>query len=344
MSRRVRNTIMIIALGVLCLSVTLIVLLFCRPGFVLPILLRTGLAKTKDGIKIVHYDIIYDEESNNVYSEGYYYAFGYNHILHGEWLRYHPDGRFAAIKTYVDNKVWSGKYYSPEGELLSEVREGTGKITEYYDGRITEEVEMVDGVETGGYWQGFYPNGDKEIYFDLGTGEYTDWYENGQIKSKGAYNTRWNEPKIGRWVYYGEDGTKRKEEFYSGKNWDAPDGSVIEYDEKGRKETEWIDDNINDFFEKTGWELMYKEGKLLKKKLIVDDDVMAIWDYSGEKVIERLLPDVEIVPYKDSVMERIFSAKEERIETIQETLRKEIGPDIKEVLRGILESEKIETE
>ena len=83
----------------------------------------------------------------------------------------------------------------------------------YADGRKNYTMK-VSGYEEGN-WTSYYENGQikKEGNFKDGKedGKWTYYYENGQIKEEVNFK---NGEQDGKWTYYYEDGTLQKEEIY----------------------------------------------------------------------------------------------------------------------------------
>ena len=68
------------------------------------------------------------------------------------------------------------------------------------------------------YYENGVRKGKGELFDDYGKlGEWTWWYDNGNIKSKGRYD--WDK-KDGLWIYYNEDGSKKETiEYRNGKEY-----------------------------------------------------------------------------------------------------------------------------
>lgn len=112
--------------------------------------------------------------------------------------------------------IRDGTYYSPDGELLSEIKNRNGKQILCYDnGQPAWELVLVDGKYS--HAKMWYRNGQlaHESRYRSGEqhGEALAYHENGQVKYRGRYA---DGKPIGKWVRYFEDGTVRSEENYDG--------------------------------------------------------------------------------------------------------------------------------
>ena len=74
---------------------------------------------------------------------------------HGKFMTWYTDGTVQSEESFVDDKLLQGKYFSADGTLIAEVRDGLGKRIEFEpaeDGRTfvpRTETEYVDGLKDG---------------------------------------------------------------------------------------------------------------------------------------------------------------------------------------------------
>lgn len=101
-----------------------------------------------------------------------------------------------------------GRFYNPDGKLLSEVRNGTGKqILCAADGTRVWELDLVDGDRAS--LKMWYPSGQlmSESWSAKGQRHRggAGYHPNGQLKCRGQYDARGE--KSGLWQRFKEDGT-----------------------------------------------------------------------------------------------------------------------------------------
>lgn len=142
-------------------------------------------------------------------------------VAHGRF----PNGehRFEAIVKVVKDwsgyrvdldSIWEGKFYLPSGELVSEVRDGTGtQIIAYQNGKLAWKQELRGGkTERLKRW---YENGSilLDFAYDRGlkNGDSFTYYENGQMKSHSVYQS--GKP-AGTWSYWEKTGNLTRQESH----------------------------------------------------------------------------------------------------------------------------------
>lgn len=72
-----------------------------------------------------------------------------NGELRGKVYRYWPDGKLATEEEYDHLLLLSGKYYDPNGTLVSEIIEGEGHRAVFENGELCELHQYQDGLEEG---------------------------------------------------------------------------------------------------------------------------------------------------------------------------------------------------
>ena len=219
-------------------------------------------------------EIIINEQINRYNNNG---------AKEGTWKEFYDNGKVKEEKNYIDGKL-NGlfKIYNEEGKLLETLNYINGQVDlsgENYeiDINIKEEYDDQGNLIFQGSYKNEKPVGthrwfdnngnviESKIYNIYGNvisegivclngkedGEWTYYYNNGKVKSKGTYNKgnknkKWTYYYIngkvqqvgnysngkcnGNWKWYYETGELLKEEFYLYGNLD---GEVIEYSEKG---------------------------------------------------------------------------------------------------------------
>lgn len=108
-----------------------------------------------------------------------------------------------------------GSFYDPQGELVSRVKNGTGKQVLFYpDGTRSWELDLIDGRYS--HVKMWHSNGqlvhESEYRDGRHHGQTTGYYQNGQLKYRGTYE---DGKKTGVWVRYAEDGSLKSESTYS---------------------------------------------------------------------------------------------------------------------------------
>ena len=145
----------------------------------------------------------------------------YGHRIKGQ--KYYENGKFEFEGSYLFDKKYNGKLYDFEGNLVSELINGKGKIKEYSDfGQLIFEGEYLNGKKNGIGKE--YRNNGKLLF----EGEYL----NGQWKKGKEYGDEWIGYKI-----------KYEGEFKNG----VPNGKGKEYDAASRlmNEGEYINGKLN---------------------------------------------------------------------------------------------------
>ena len=115
----------------------------------------------------------------------------------GKFMTWYTDGTVQSEESFVDEKLLQGKYFSADGTLIAEVRDGRGKRIEFEpaeDGRTfvpRTETEYVDGLKDGKKtsfsWEAGRVLG--EVYFRKGvkSGPTKAWARNGQLTLQENY-------------------------------------------------------------------------------------------------------------------------------------------------------------
>lgn len=203
--------------------------------------------KYEDDIRVGAWKIYYDEKWNEVPlpSEASYYReieFNSNGLPIGIVKDYYisgvlqAEGRLSSINP--DIKDGEYKVYYPSGELQSieNLNQGVynGLVTLFDEsGNKTRVDSLVNNqVTKREFWANGWKNGEasfetmefaqdpndsmnpyKDQYL---VGHYVLYYSNGAIKSKGDYNHSFKPiRKMGKWIYYDENGNQTKEEEWS---------------------------------------------------------------------------------------------------------------------------------
>lgn len=134
--------------------------------------------------------------------------------------------------------------------------------------KISEGIVDREGNKIG-QWKNYYNTGELKskgnYQNNVQEGKWIFYFKNGKIEQEGEFsNGRFN----GKWVWYHEDGTvKRDEEFYNGKE----EGYIVEYNEygevitegeyyDGEKEGEWLYE-AGDHIEKGAYVIGLRDGK-----------------------------------------------------------------------------------
>lgn len=200
-------------------------------------------------------------ESGKMMSEGVFLK----GTKHGTWTNYHTEGQVANVGEYeYDRETGEWKIYHENGQLQSIGSYQAGYAqgnwqTFYENGQLESEGEMNNG-EQSGLWKSYQSNGEptseirytqgEEAIINLwnssgiqtvidGTGTMIEFYETGELLSKGAIA---NGKKAGMWISYYPDGSKSQEgEYTDGKykfisTWDS-DGDPQVVNGNGRLES-----------------------------------------------------------------------------------------------------------
>ena len=173
-----------------------------------------------NGFKIYQKGIEIDHRCQIIYKGEYYNGkrngkgkeyYCHNLIFEGEYLNEHKkigkeytDNRLEYAGGYLYNKKWNGKGYDKDGNIIYELKNGTGKIKLYEDGRLFFEGEHINGIRNGKgkiydinnmlIFEGEYVNGEpngffKEYDFFSGKLIFEGKYLNGKKNGKGKeYN------------------------------------------------------------------------------------------------------------------------------------------------------------
>ena len=153
--------------------------------------------------------------NNQLKFEGEYL---YNYKLRG---KEYINGRLEFEGDYLFNKKWNGKGYDEKGDIIYELKNGTGKVKIYDgNGNIKFDGEYIDGIINGKGKK--YSKG--KLIFD---GEFLNGKKNGQGEEyhiygytifRGEYlnNKKWN--GIGR---DDDDGIEFEGEYKNGKRWNG---------------------------------------------------------------------------------------------------------------------------
>jgi uncharacterized protein len=184
----------------------------------------------KRGVKNVGHWRFFAEDGS-LQAEGDYQ----NGKKHGEWVTYFSRGQVAS----------KGKY---ENDYL------VGPWIHYFeDGKVSSSGEYGShGVKIGN-WKTFNENGTvkSEVEYNQGTGDYREYFANGNLKTKGRII---NSKKVGKWEFYYENGKLEGECEYK-----ANKGTYLGYFEDGNLRTKGALEGD----QKTGtWELYENDGKL----------------------------------------------------------------------------------
>lgn len=127
---------------------------------------------------------------------------------HGQCIvRENGGGEIAPFR----HDLLNAKFYDPDGNLISEVKNRTGKqILCHADGQPWWELDLLEGKYA--HLKGWYANGQlsHESEYDNGKqhGLSVGYYRTGQLKYRRAYSH--GEP-VGRWVEYTKDGAIESE-------------------------------------------------------------------------------------------------------------------------------------
>ncbi len=227
-------------------------------------------------------------------------------IKEGNWVYRNGEGRKDREINYVKGfQEGKSKYYSPDGQGLSEVyfkknKLWDGELTTWYPGGTKKESGQYKNGMKEGVWAFFYENGQNyylvNYHKNKKDGLYTQWdsfgrlvkedeYENGKrvteyiVKYDDLGYTEINKRNnmfYGPWVRWFSDEKKAEEGYYiNGKRW----GIWTTWYESGEKkdEGEYINDQKNSYHKK--WDkdfkivenIEYKDGKVLSEYYFVKD-------------------------------------------------------------------------
>ena len=229
-----------------------------------------------------------------------------NDKMNGMWEQYFHEGQLRAKGLYKDGKedgVW--EHYFPNGDLYSRYLYDNGEVVEKLFMVETETPKKKlfapiglsgensrwlkwnkeqpikngepinqythDGKKTG-YWEDYFDNGQlksKGSYKNgIKDGIWEDYFYNGKLESKGSYK---NGIKEGIWEYYWDNGQLgSKGSYKNGKL----DGYWEDYGGNGKLESKGSYKNG----EKEGiWEYYWDNGQLYSKGLYVNGKEDGIW-------------------------------------------------------------------
>ena len=272
------------------------------------------LAEFKDGM--YHGD--YQHFKNNKLKESAQYKEGRRH---GATKTYFLDGETVENESYFKEGKPDGifKTYNHEGKLISEkgykngLEHGVDKAYDAETGKVRREATYVEGkldskqTQTIGSGNGSYTvssnnnNGQKD-------GEYIEKFEDGKIKTKGAYKAG---KKNGRWETYKKDGLPEKVVTYRD---DLRHGEYITYYTDGtvNEVFNYADDKkdgvCKEFYFRTG----YPKGEYTYTKGIRNGPFKRYYDENNLKEEGRFENDAEVyikTYYKDGKPESIKERK-----------------------------------
>nr|MBP6314337.1 hypothetical protein [Chitinophagaceae bacterium] len=136
------------------------------------------------------------------------------------WTHYYANGVQKTVYDFTNNTTFS---YTEDGLLQSKIiKTDTLKISEIYSKNGADELLQIrtclgpaDSPHT--YTSFLYKNGklfkeEKRIGKELSEFIFVEYFENGQVSLR---SQKINDRKTGKWIYYNEDGTIRKEEDYN---------------------------------------------------------------------------------------------------------------------------------
>lgn len=192
-------------------------------------------------------------QSNYLEDSTQYFSFRTDKKLNGSWIVYYDESkRNKALESNFEKLTRTEKRWYDDGKLLSERKcEHDTCTTDYYYRSGTLMKRDIEAVSTKGinrfysvsycdngqikyspplnpdsrshqFISTFYCSGRKkeELTFLIISGKqfyigpYTEWYENGQIKTQGNYDDTNPGQKTGFWNYYKEDGKFTLQERY----------------------------------------------------------------------------------------------------------------------------------
>jgi antitoxin component YwqK of YwqJK toxin-antitoxin module len=149
--------------------------------------------------------------------DGYGYSTTNGYYANGAVM----DRSVTLVEENVDGPYWDrhqvrdGTYFDPDGNVVSEVRAGTGRQTWFYaNGGKHWEVELRDGqrVEHAMHWpNGHLMNTHGYDGNERPHGDYTSDYEDGTPRTRGPYE---HGKHVGLWYHFYPDGSVEKIEDY----------------------------------------------------------------------------------------------------------------------------------
>jgi len=134
-----------------------------------------------------------------IHPEGYYKEVFHvvdDSIMHGEYIKYYPNGIVADSSHYVQNKIHGKRrIYTPEAWLEIEESYDHGIFngpykTFYRNGQIKKEQHYINNKIQGNVTEYYESGGTKAIvkFVDnLENGAFREYYENGKIHWEGFY-------------------------------------------------------------------------------------------------------------------------------------------------------------
>ena len=136
--------------------------------------------------------------------------------LNGQGRHYDFRGKIKFEGEYLKGKRWNGKGYNDKGEVEYELKDGCGKIEQYFREKLKFEGDYKDGICNGKEYEngkvvfeGEYLNGKKH-------GKGKEYTVKGKIKYDGEYynGEKW---KGKAWNYYANDELEYEGEYLYGK-------------------------------------------------------------------------------------------------------------------------------
>jgi antitoxin component YwqK of YwqJK toxin-antitoxin module len=140
----------------------------------------------------------------------------------------------------------SSYYYNGKENVKIEItKKGCVKSEYFSNKKILSKGRVMFAVVTDSTYAHEITSGNfkTELYtklLDLYDGDYTKWYENGNIECKGKYH-RGN--KFGTWSYYNNSGALIKQENYSDEGYLS--GNYLEYFTNGKLKTKGVYKIVN---------------------------------------------------------------------------------------------------
>lgn len=142
----------------------------------------------------------------------------------GDSINYYGNKLAHEIFTSIDSMAINYKEFDSSGNLKR-----TGQLLRYVvwnnqqveDSRQHMFVLLIDTLRNvkSGLWTEYYPNEKKKLEYNFDNtgnldGQYTAWYENGNVDSTGILKSIYF-LKSGTWFYYYENGAKKREDIFN---------------------------------------------------------------------------------------------------------------------------------
>ena len=67
----------------------------------------------------------------------------------GKGKEYYDNGELKFEGEYLNGKKWNGKGFNKNNEIEYEIKDGNGKVKEYYNGKLKFEGEYLNGERNG---------------------------------------------------------------------------------------------------------------------------------------------------------------------------------------------------